>query len=113
MARGSERFSDKCKSQVNCQSLHQRRKLGGLGRITGPLSRAHQAHREVGGGLLSARLRQWAVLRSCPSPWCSVPFLLSGLSELALGLWLQNKILCPRQEEGALFLDGVASEREE
>lgn len=67
----------------------------------------------MGGGLVSARLLQWAVLRLCPSPRCSVPFLLSGLSELALGLWLQNKILCPRQEEGALFLDDVASEREE
>ena len=60
----------------------------------------------MGGGLVSAQLLQWAVLRLCPSPRCSVPFLLSGLSELALGL-------CPRQEEGALFLDDVASEREE
>ena len=40
-------------------------------------------------------------------------FLLSGLSELHPRLWLQNKILHPRKEEGALFLDGVASEQEE
>ena len=31
-----------------------------------------------------------------PSPRCPAPFLLSGLSELPLALWLQNKILCPR-----------------
>ena len=87
--------------------------MGGLGRITGVLSRAHQVHREVGSGLVSARLLQWAVLRSRVQAHGALHPSCSQDSQNFLSRSGCKIKFSAQEEEGALFLDGVASEREE
>ena len=47
-----------------------------------------------------------------PKVFCALPALRT-LRTSTQGLWLQNKTLHPREEEGALFLDGIANKWEE